>query len=74
MEQSKEGALRKKRLVPGRRIRKGFRLELALNQDLRLGTNEKKGHCQRREWGKCRKGKICPGHSERCHLLGGRLQ
>lgn len=43
VEQRSAGALRKERLVPDRRIRRGFRLELALDQDLKIGR-KKKGH------------------------------
>lgn len=32
--------MRKERLVPDSRIRRGFRLELASNQDLKIGKNK----------------------------------
>lgn len=54
VEQRNAGALRKERLVPDRRIRRGFRLELALNQALKIGRNAKKGHSERRELSECR--------------------
>lgn len=46
--------MRKERLVPDRRIRRGFRLELALNQDLEIGRNKKKGDSERQEAGTAR--------------------
>lgn len=65
--------MRKERLVPDRRIRRGFRLELALNQDLKLGRNKKKGHSERRGQRECRKCKVCLRNGERYRLAGMRL-
>lgn len=65
--------MRKERLVPDRRIRRGFRLELALNQDLKLGRNKKKRHSERREQHECRKCKVCLRNGEWYCLPGARL-
>lgn len=73
VEQRNAGAVRKERLVPDRRIRRGFGLELALNQALKIGRKKKKGHSGRRDLAECRKGRTCLGNGERCRLLGERL-
>lgn len=56
--------MRKKRLVPDRRIRRGSRLKLALDQDLETGRNKKKGDSERREGCESRKCKVRLGDSE----------
>lgn len=38
----KRGRSEEEGLVPGRRISRGFRLELALNRDLKIDRNKKK--------------------------------
>ena len=57
--------MRKERLVPDRRIRRGFRLELALNQALKIGRNMKKGHSERRELSESRNCEPCLGNGDR---------
>lgn len=56
--------MRKERLVPDRRIRRGCRLKLALDQDLETGRNKKKGDAERREGSESRKYKVRLGESE----------
>ena len=56
--------MRKERLVPDRRIRRGSRLKLALDQDLETGRNKKKGDAERREGNESRKCKVRVGESE----------
>lgn len=73
VEQRNAGALRKERLVPDRRIRRGFKLELALNQALKIGRNAKKGRSERRELSECGKREPCLGNGERGCLPGARL-
>lgn len=56
--------MRKERLVPDRRIRRGSRLKLALDQDLETGRNKKKGDSERREGCESRKCEVRLGDSE----------
>lgn len=58
------GSLRKERLVPDRRIRRGSRLKLALDQDLETGRNKKKGDSERRAGCESRKCEVRLGDSE----------
>ena len=56
--------MRKERLVPDRRIRRGSRLKLALDQDLETGRNKKKGDSERWEVCESRKLEVRLGDSE----------